>query len=152
MPKSFYLTKEAIEKLKAELSSLESKKEQKIKDERFLIRYDKVTDPDYVNFYEELDGIKAKIRELHGILINAKTIEPSGSIVNIGSKVKIEDTAERESLDLQIVETIEADPARGKISPQSPFGSALFGHRLLDIVFVPGPVKREYRIKEIQYG
>ena len=133
---------------------MENIKTQKIKDERLLVRYGKTTDPDYIIYEEEIDSLKKKIYEVRNILDNAKPLEPpeAKDTVDIGSKVIIEDEAEKESLRLHIVETLECNPAEGKISPNSPLGSALLGRKLKDIIFVPDPVRGRYEIKEIQFG
>jgi transcription elongation factor GreA len=49
------------------------------------------------------------------------------------------------------VGTLEANPALGKISNESPVGKALLGHKIGDEVLVSSPAKIAYKIKGIKY-
>ena len=50
-----------------------------------------------------------------------------------------------------IVGTLEANPALGKISNESPVGRAILGHKVGDAVVVSSPMKITYKIKNIKY-
>ena len=50
-----------------------------------------------------------------------------------------------------IVGTLEANPALGKISNESPVGKALLGHKIGDEVVVSSPMKTTYKIRNIKY-
>ena len=63
----------------------------------------------------------------------------SGDKVNIGSKVTVKNTASETEMNVEIVGSMAADPAAGKISNESPIGGALFGHSVGDIVPVTTP-------------
>ena len=47
--------------------------------------------------------------------------------------------------------TLEANPAIGRISNESPVGRALLGHKIGDVVVVSSPVELKYKIKNIKY-
>jgi transcription elongation factor GreA len=53
--------------------------------------------------------------------------------------------------EFQIVGTLEANPLLGKISNESPVGSALMGKKVGDEIIISSPVKTVYKIKKIKY-
>ena len=61
------------------------------------------------------------------------------SIVSIGSKVIVKDLEYDEEMEYTIVGSAEADPYEGKISNESPVGSALLGKEKEEIVEVQVP-------------
>jgi len=65
--------------------------------------------------------------------------------VQLGSSVVLKVGGERRTF--QIVGSHETDPARGRISHQSPLGSALMGHKLGDVINFRS---QEYCIIEIK--
>ena len=71
-------------------------------------------------------------------------------MVSLGSKVKILDIAEDDTLEFSIVGSAEADIAAGKLSYESPVGAALLNHGVGETVKVdaPGGVS-EFKILEI---
>ena len=71
------------------------------------------------------------------------------SIVGLGAKVKIDVDGQRD--EFVLVGTLEANPALGKISNESPVGRALLGHKIGDEVVVSSPIKITYKIKDIKY-
>ena len=60
--------------------------------------------------------------------------------VSVGSTVKIEDLGSGEILEYTIVGSVEADPAKNKISNESPVGKALLGHIIGDVVEINVPL------------
>lgn len=71
-------------------------------------------------------------------------------VVQVGSKVILEDYDEKNRIEFTIVGPHEADPIEQKISDESPVGKALLGHRvgdLVDVVVPAGTVR--YRIMGI---
>ncbi|MDI3339041.1 MAG: transcription elongation factor GreA [Sphaerobacter sp.] len=75
--------------------------------------------------------IEGRIREIEDILRRAEVIDEGpngdGRVVRIGSTVTIEIDGAQETY--TIVGAVEAKPAAGRISNESPFGRALLGHR-----------------------
>jgi transcription elongation factor GreA len=70
-------------------------------------------------------------------------------IISLGAKVKIEVDGQRDEFTL--VGTLEANPALGRISNESPVGKALLGHKVGEEVSVSSPIKTTYKIKSIKY-
>jgi transcription elongation factor GreA len=69
--------------------------------------------------------------------------------VGVGAKIRVDVAGQKEEFIL--VGTLEANPALGKISNESPVGKALLGHKIGDEVVVPSPVEIKYKIKNIKY-
>ena len=72
--------------------------------------------------------------------------------VTFGSVVHIKDQESGESKKFQIVGSTEADLASGKLSSESPIGSALIGSKINQIVKIPaprGPVK-QFKVTKIE--
>jgi transcription elongation factor GreA len=69
--------------------------------------------------------------------------------VGLGSTVTVDVDGDEETY--VVVGSLEADPARGKISTDSPVGKALFGRRAGEEVTAAAPGGSVvYRIKEIR--
>ncbi|MFM9045440.1 MAG: GreA/GreB family elongation factor, partial [Solirubrobacterales bacterium] len=76
--------------------------------------------------------------------------EKTGEVV-FGSVVHIKDQKTGESKKFQIVGSTEADLTEGKLSSESPIGSALLGGKVNQIVSVPAQKgrPRKYKITKI---
>ena len=87
------------------------------------------------------------------MLKNAKVIDESAvgtDVITVGSRVKILDTESGDTDEYLIVGSTEADPMKGRISDESPVGTAVIGHKIDDIVYVDAPMgKIEYKIVSI---
>lgn len=82
--------------------------------------------------------IEHRIRELEHKLRHAVVIgKSSNENVQLGSKVSIEIDGETETY--TIVGAVEAKPAMGKISNESPIGSALIGRKVGEEVEITTP-------------
>ncbi len=86
--------------------------------------------------------VVGRIRELEHILNHARLIAAKSSLVAelvaLGSTVTVRDEAGEEET-YQIRGSMEANPAEGIISHESPLGQALLGRRIGDSVVVHSP-------------
>lgn len=151
--KQFILTKQGLEHLKKEYDNL-------VKVERPAIarRIKRARDFGDLAENSEYDAakddqvlIEARITELEKVLHKALLIEPkkTGDFVVIGSTVVVDVEGEKD--EFTIVGTMEADPAKRKISNESPVGEALLGAKTGDIVNVTTSiVQAKYKILEIK--
>ena len=150
MKKSFHLTKEGIDELNTELEVLISKRgdiAEAIKTAREL--GDLAENAEYQSARAEQDRNETRISEIETILQNAEVIQkPKGdSKVQLGSTVKLKNGSVKQ---FQVVGTVEADPLNGKISDESPIGSALLGKKVGDSVEIKGPTEMiTYKVVEI---
>lgn len=148
-----YLTPEGEARLRAELAELTGpKREELAKRLRAAIQMGDLSEnADYHKAKEDQAFLEGRIMEIESILRNATVVEKTHSDeVMIGSRVTIQE----EDFDpetFNVVGAKEADPRNGKISNESPFGSALMGHRVGDIVEAETPGGRvKLRILKIE--
>ncbi len=155
MTKTIILTAEGKQKLEDELDELKvvRRKEiaQKIKEARE--QGDLSENAEYDAAKDEQRDIEARIEELEEMLKHAETVEESQDTetIGIGCKVTILDVEFEEELEYQIVGSTEANSLNGKISNESPVGSALLGARVGDTVNVETPAGvYPYKVLHIQ--
>jgi transcription elongation factor GreA len=92
----------------------------------------------YDHAKDEQALIEGRIATLEHFLRNAVLIEaPSSSVVQLGSKVTIEQDGDRDTY--TILGPLEAAPTKGRISNESPMGRALLNHKAGDSVEVHAP-------------
>ena len=153
--KKVVLTYEGLKNMEAELENLKTVRRQdvaeKIKEARG--QGDLSENAEYDAAKEEPAEIEARIVEIENMLKNAEVIDESEvatDVVSIGSKVTVKDTQDGETSEYLIVGSTEADPLKGKISDESPVGSALLGHKKGAKVLVEAPMGViEYKIVKI---
>jgi len=138
-----FLTEEGIQKIKEELKELKGPIRTELASRlRSAIEMGDLSEnADYIKAKEDQGFIEGKIQELEETLKRAKLInllENSSDIVQIGSSVVIKEEGYKQEL-IHIVGSKEADPNLGKLSYESPIGSALLGHKISDIVRVKTP-------------
>ena len=150
------LTYEGLKALEDEVQDLKvnRRKEvaQKIKEARE--QGDLSENAEYDAAKDEQRDIEARIEEIEKILKNAEVVVEDDvdlDKINIGCRVKILDIEENEELVYKIVGSTEANSLKGKISNESPVGSALIGAQKGDIVTVETQVgELQYTILEIE--
>ena len=145
------VTAEGYEKLKSQLRGAKEKLKEiaeRIKDAREL--GDLSENAEYHEAKNEQSFLLGRELELEQKIKNAKIIaDCKGDVVGAGCTVILSDKGERQSY--QIVGSDESDPLKGRISNDSPIGSALMGHKKGDKVTVLTPSgKFEYRIDNIK--
>lgn len=149
----FHLTKEGLKKIKKEYEILKKLKMAKAKEEVPRILHSEDVNPEYLSFIEDFSALETKIAELEHILKNFKLIKSPPKkqkhLVNLGATVLVEIDGKEE--ELTIVGRLEANPAVGKISNESPVGRALLGKKVGDEVKIPNLSKPIYKIKKIKY-
>ena len=104
------------------------------------------------NLEQELQELKARIITIENMLRNAEIINTQNDTdtVSIGNKIKVYDYEFEEELEYTLVGSAEADPFIGKISNESPLGSAILGHSTGDIVEFEAPDgNMKFKILEI---
>lgn len=152
MIKTFYLTKEGLEKTKREYEDLKSLQRNEILESAPSMLEGDALNPDYSFYKENLDELEMRIEELDNILKNYKIIKKPGkseqNTVSLGAKVVLKnDSAKHE--EYKIVGTLEADPFKGLISNESPLGMSFIGKKVGESVSFNG--SGSYKILKIQY-
>lgn len=148
-----YMSQDKLEELKKEFKNL---KEEKIPS--LAKRIDEAKqmgdlseNAEYQTAREDMAWAKSRISELAKIIENSEIIlvNDKALVVGVGSTilVKINDLEK----EYTIVGPQEADPVKGKISNESPLGSAFLGKKKGERVKVQVPAgELEYKIVEIK--
>ena len=142
MTEPTYLTPEGETRMKAELKELTGPKRAEIAARlRSAIQMGDLSEnADYSKAKEDQGFLEGRIQELEYILRNAEIIKvkASNGLVSLGSHITIQEADYPEET-YHLVGATEADPAKGKISHESPIGQALIGHKIGDTVEAETP-------------
>ncbi len=150
MKKQYQITAEGRGELEKEVEELKASRgaiAEKIANAREL--GDLSENADYDAARDEQGQAETRIAEIEDILLNAEIIKPKkGSSVAVGSRIELKVNGKKVSY--QLVGPVEADPANGKISDQSPIGKALLGKKAGESVEITTPKgKTKYTIEKI---
>ena len=141
--KQTYLSSKRFEELKEELHHLRTIGRHEIAD-RILQATDLGGTEDNAEFDDakkEQAFIEGRILTLDNMLHNATVIpneHQKSDVVEVGAKVTVEQESGK-SIEYYIVGSDEADPKAGRISNESPVGSALIGNKAGDSVEITIP-------------
>ena len=151
MNKKFRLTKQGIEELETELGKLTKQRRaiaERIKTAREF--GDLAENAEYSSARLDQERNEGRISELEHILQNSTIIKAprSANEVLLGSTVKLR--GDGKTKQFQVVGTVEADPLNGKISDESPIGTALLGKKVGEKVEIKTPADTStFKITEI---
>lgn len=138
-----FLTKEGYEKLQQELEFLrkDRRKEVAARLREASDGEDLIENAEYEAAKNEQAFVEGRIKELEVLLATAKIISErvTDGLIQVGSKVTIQEEGSDEKESLIIVGAVEAKPSEGKISNESPLGRALLDHNKNDVVTVEAP-------------
>ena len=146
MQKQYKLTRERLEELKAELEHLKTVREHEVAE---LIKEargfgDLSENSEYDEAKNEQGKLYSRIAELEAIIPNAIIIEDTignDKVVSIGCTVTVLRLDNNTEMEFALVGSQEANhkakPMR--LSDESPFGKAVLGHHLDDVVTVEAP-------------
>ena len=142
--KEVVLTYEGLKKQEDELEYLKGVKRREIAEriKQALSFGDISENSEYDEAKNEQAHVEGRIAQLESMLKRARVIdedEVSTEKVSIGSRVRLYDIEFDEEVEYLIVGSTEADPARSKISNESPVGKALIGKRKGDVIEVAVP-------------
>jgi transcription elongation factor GreA len=150
--KVVYISAEGLERIKNELREVEQVKlpdiAVKIAEAKDL--GDLSENAEYHEAKGQQSFLFGKAQELRYKIKNARVIDKNCNtdIVSVGCTVDVESSGEK--MTFELVGSDEADPIAGKISVESPIGSALIGSKPGDKVAAPTPAgESEYKIVKI---
>ena len=142
----FKMSQERLDALKAELQYLETDKAKEVAEQIKEARSfgDLSENSEYDEAKSEQGKLYSKIAEIKNLIENAEIVEKvdanlSKGAVTLGSTVKVRDIDEGFEEEYTIVGSQEANPMIGRVSDDSPFGRALYGHVVGDKVKVDAP-------------
>ena len=138
------ITYAGLKKLQDELQDLKVNQRreiaQKIKEARE--QGDLSENAEYDAAKDEQRDIEARIEQIEQILKNAEVVDEDEvdlDVVNIGCLVRVLDIEYNEEEEYKLVGSSEASSLQNKISNESPFGKALIGAKVGDVVEVEAP-------------
>lgn len=140
--REIYLTPEGAERLRLELHELRGPRRDALalRLRQAVQQGDLTENADYIAAKEEQAFLEGRIQELETILKEAIIVEHEGprTEVTIGATVVVAiDGSGIETY--QVVGVKEVNPRQGRISHESPIGSALMGKRAGDVVIAQTP-------------
>lgn len=144
MKQEFKLTQENLDKLKDELEYLKTVRMQEVAEQIKEARSfgDLSENAEYDEAKNEQGRVASRIAELDTIISNAVIISEdmyARDEVSPGCRFRVLDLEFNEEEEYHFVGSQEADPIDGKISDESPFGKAVLGHKVGDVVNVEAP-------------
>lgn len=144
------LTKKGYKNLKQKLRKLKKERDRLVKDmEAARQEGDLSENSAYHNLRENLTIVRNQIGDLKQRLSNVQISKKNGDgTVGVGNRITVEVNGKRKNIEL--VGGGEADPLKGRISYESPIGSALLNQKQGETVKVetPGGVNN-YKIIEV---
>jgi transcription elongation factor GreA len=102
---------------------------------------DPTANADYLTARDEQAWLEARIARLERWLAAARLVAPDATndTVDVGERVRVRDLDSGSNAEYELVGSFEADPAAGRISAESPVGSALIGRRRGYVALVHAP-------------
>lgn len=156
MAKEFKITSTRLQELEEELNYLKTTREMEVAE---LIKEarsfgDLSENSEYDEAKNEQAKLYGRIAEVENILANAVVIEEdedNSGRVGLGCRVRVLDVEMEEEEEYTIVGSQEADPMNFRISDDSPFGRAMVGKGVGDVVEVEAPVGvLQFRILNVE--
>ncbi|HEY8396057.1 MAG TPA: transcription elongation factor GreA [Bacilli bacterium] len=148
MVEKHHLTTAGLDKLKMELDDLKNNERERVIESLKEARAqgDLSENADYDAARDEQARIEARIKELENIIKNSVIIDENTSTSsNLGKRITLE--FDDGSVDeFVLVGSLEADPLTGKISYESPLGSAILHHKVGDKVLVKPDSGEEFYV------
>jgi len=149
-----FITKEGLKKLEEEIeyrkNALRQEVAQAIKEAKE--QGDLSENAEYAEAKSQQNENETRIAELEMIIKDSEVVAPSkklSGLVQIGSVVRVKFNGSE--VDFYIVGSNEADPAKFRISNESPIGKAFMGKKKDDEMQVETPGgKMKYRILEVK--
>ena len=147
MAKEYKLTRERMKELTEELHYLKTTREKEVAEQIKEARSfgDLSENSEYDEAKNEQAKLYGRIAEIENILTYAVLIDENTDAdvadrVGLGCTVKVRDIEFDETDVFAIVGSQEANPMEKRISDDSPFGKAMLGKHIGDIVEVDAPV------------
>ena len=146
MAKEFKITRERLKELEAELNYLKTTREKEVAEQIKEARSfgDLSENSEYDEAKNEQAKLYGRIAEVENILTHAVVFDETSDaedagVVGLGCTIKVRDLEFDETSVYTIVGSQEANPMEARISDDSPFGRAMLGKRIGDIVEFEAP-------------
>lgn len=138
------MTQEEVKELELKLEELKTIKRKEVAEKIKTARSfgDLSENSEYDEAKNEQAIVEEEIAQIENMLKNVELIDREAlttDTVEIGLHIKLYDNKYNEELLYQLVGSNSANPSKGKISDESPLGSALKGKKVGDTVSVEAP-------------
>lgn len=151
MKKTYQITAEGKLELETELNELVARRSEIAEKIANARDYGDLTEnAEYDAAREEQGIVESRVLEIEDILQNFELIKPkkANGTIHVGSTVELKNG---KTVTYQIVGPVEADPMEGKISNESPIGSALMGKKIgADVTIETPKGKTTYTIQDVR--
>jgi transcription elongation factor GreA len=149
-----FLTREGYEKLRQDLQKLKERRQELAREiGEAAEKGDLKENAEYHAAKEEQQKVQRRIGEIEIKLRSARLIEESAvqtGEIRIGATASLKEVKSGEEVTYTLVDSAEADFAKGRISVRSPVAQALLGHKEGDQVVVnlpAGPIS--YKVLKV---
>lgn len=156
MAKEIKLSQESLDNYKQELEYLKTTRADEVAEQLKEARSfgDLSENAEYDEAKNEQGKLYSRIAELEEIIKHAVVVTSdtyAADEVSPGCRFVVEDLEFGDKEEYYFVGSQEANPMEGKISDESPFGKAVIGHKVGDVVQVEAPVGTvSYKIIELK--
>ncbi len=145
MAKEYKLSQERLNELEAELNYLKTDRDKEVTEMIKVARGygDLSENSEYDDAKNEQAKLYARIAEVEEILANAVVISTEDTAtdhIGLGCTFVVRDIEEDEEQTYELVGSQEANPMKGRVSDDAPFGKAMVGRRVGEIVHVEAPI------------
>ena len=150
------VTREGLDRLRAELERLTTVERRSIAErlrQAAATESNRAESAAYLDAREQQARLEGRIARLEQWLGRVRVVEPKpgNGRVDVGERVHVRDLTSGDRLELELVGTLESDPAAGRISVVSPVGRAIVGLRRGQVVDVETPLgRRRFKILEVE--
>ena len=144
MAKEYKLTMERLKELENELTYLKTDRDKEVTEMIKVARGygDLSENSEYDDAKNEQAKLYARIAEVEEILANAVIIgdDVGTDHSGLGCSFTVRDLEFNEEETYELVGSQEANPAKGRVSDDAPFGRAMVGKKVGEIVKVEAPI------------
>ena len=145
MAKEYKLSPERLKELENELNYLKTDRDKEVTEMIKVARGygDLSENSEYDDAKNEQAKLYARIAEVEEILANAVIIsaeEGGTDHIGLGCTFTVKDLEADEEITYELVGSQEANPMKGRVSDDAPFGRAMVGRKIGEIVQVDAPV------------
>lgn len=155
MAKEYKLSPERLKELENELNYLKTDRDKEVTEMIKVARGygDLSENSEYDDAKNEQAKLYARIAEVEEILANAVIISADDAAtdhIGLGCTFTVKDIEMDEEMTYELVGSQEANPMKGRVSDDAPFGRAMVGKRVGERVTVEAPVGTiEYEVVRI---
>lgn len=145
MAKEYKLTAERLKELEDELQYLKTDRDKEVTEMIKVARGygDLSENSEYDEAKNEQAKLYGRIAEVEEILANAVLINAEDADItqiSLGCRFTVKDIEMDEESTFELVGSQEANPMKGRVSDDAPFGRAMVGKKVGEIVQVEAPV------------